>query len=106
MECLRLVSAVVRATSSFLAGPYAVTNKRERWSLEDYDIHDTSAFFPPTPLPDLPATLYIWQSTLEVASRVLRLGTDISDEGLQLQAAAEHWRQEVRSVSGALYPLC
>jgi hypothetical protein len=88
---LRLLpQSIHRSISSYLHRP---------WNPDDFDIDPDTAFFPRRPLPSLPAHFKIWEQALREAPAIFRLGTDKSDEALELRARGAQWRQEICSVS-------
>lgn len=65
----------------------------------DFDIHINAetGFFPPRPLPRLPATFEIWEAALEEATSSLCLGDN--DWDASKTKAGERWRADIASVS-------
>src|ERR1700720_1453320 len=69
----------------------------------DVNIQTDTGFFPPRPLPRLPAAFGIWETALEEAKRSLVLGDNDWDESKI--RAGERWRENIASVSAGIFRL-
>ncbi|KAK7694059.1 hypothetical protein QCA50_003635 [Cerrena zonata] len=64
---------------------------------QDFDVNPQTAFFPPKPLPHLPAEFSIWEEALANAPDAVRLSENQSPAALAKRADSERWRAGVRS---------
>ncbi|KAJ7137775.1 Indoleamine 2,3-dioxygenase [Mycena epipterygia] len=69
----------------------------KRRSQVDYDVDPNTGFFPPRPLPHLPAAYAVWEVALAEAGEKLSLGEDDSDAALEKRVTGELWRSQVQS---------
>lgn len=70
-----------------------------------YDIHPKTGFFPPEPLPKLPASFSIWEDALRDANGNLSLGEDESEEALERRPYGNEWRSRIDAVSTTVIPV-
>lgn len=62
----------------------------------DVNLNTDTGFFPPRPLPRLPAAFEIWETALKEANESLSLGDNDWDE--HRTRAGERWRANIASV--------
>ncbi|KAH9832924.1 Indoleamine 2,3-dioxygenase [Rhodofomes roseus] len=79
---------------NLLTQPFASDND---FRASDFDVDPKSGFFPPAPLPRLPAEFCIWETALATAPGVLALGKDRSEEALSRRSDGAWWRSTIRS---------
>lgn len=72
----------------------------------DFDVHINAGtgFFPPRPLPRLPAAFEIWETALNEATQSLTLGDN--DWDASKTKAGEQWRKKIASVSHKCVDAC
>ncbi|KAH8099588.1 Indoleamine 2,3-dioxygenase [Cristinia sonorae] len=64
---------------------------------QHYDVDPHTGFFPPQPLPRLPATHAIWEDALLKAQKCLFLAENQSEQALAMRQQGECWRDAIRS---------
>ena len=101
-NCLPSPPQVLRLAISLLnshaLGPRRVLSDAHRTPI-DFDVHINAetGFFPPRPLPRLPAVFKIWEVALEEANQILCLGDN--DWDASKTKAGQQWRDNIVSVS-------
>lgn len=78
---------------------YGSNQRREGMRPQDFDVDPQTGFFPPRPLPHLPAAFSIWEESLAGAQQALRLAENQTPAAVAKRTAGERWRANVRSVS-------
>ncbi|KAI0076463.1 Indoleamine 2,3-dioxygenase [Panus rudis PR-1116 ss-1] len=63
---------------------------------QDFDVDSLTGFFPPKPLPKLPANFSIWEEALSSARGTIYLANNQSAEALAKRSAGERWRATIR----------
>jgi indoleamine 2,3-dioxygenase len=94
-QLLRLAMSLLN--TSVLGPRCSVTDGHPSPTEFDVHINEDTGFFPPRPLPRLPATFEIWEAALEEATQSLVLGDNDWDAGKT--RAGERWRANIASVS-------
>jgi indoleamine 2,3-dioxygenase len=87
--------------ASVLGPRCSVTDTRPSPTIFDVHINEDTGFFPPRPLPRLPATFQIWETALQEATQSLVLGDN--DWDASKTRAGERWRTGIASVSTRFY---